>query len=485
MKTTLHCLMLFVLMTASASYTYADITDVNSIAELKTKKSGTYKYNIAEGTMVYSVYNDNYSGVYIYLWDGTEGLRVNGLYDGDIKEFVDNNPVGKEISGSITAAFSPDTPNGCTMICNATMTEGCSFDAVSGGESAIEPKDITIGELEAAASEGYSVDFAYVRIHGYVSFSNYAKYMFDDQGGKILISNTNSIVSVEDFNMANNNMDGKLQGAAIITRSRDRDNNVYIDCSVGIVSDDWFLSEGKHEAPAVNFDADGEYTNTTEYPLANATIDNLTMNAGCLTTISLPFAITKTQIESVFGEGTEIYSLKYSGNSSIGETTAVIDLTTFDYTYGMSASSVYAIKPAKDVDAPCFEEVQISGAAYEASSVYTDWNTTTYESLYFKGTFSRKELDAAKCLVLDTDGNLTKPAGAVKGFTGYFEVPERIAEAEGAILTIDGKGISTAIKGVADNRPETGEAVYNLNGQRIIKPSHGIYIRGGKKHIAR
>lgn len=43
---------------------------------------------------------------------------------------------------------------------------------------------------------------------------------------------------------------------------------------------------------------------------------------------------------------------------------------------------------------------------------------------------------------------------------------------------------ATAIHSITEY-PSTDNTIYNLNGQRISKPSHGLYIQGGKKYLAK
>lgn len=131
----LRCLFLFALAAfVGTRVSAADVSDVNTIEELKGKAAGTYRFHFGGNVMVYGVYNDEYAGASLYLWDGAEGVRVTAQYDGAMKEIVDASPVGKALTGTVTAIWNPSSNDGCTLLVNTYRDERCSFDAVMGGE---------------------------------------------------------------------------------------------------------------------------------------------------------------------------------------------------------------------------------------------------------------------------------------------------------------------------------------------------------------
>lgn len=413
-----------------------EVTDVNSIEELLGKTAGTYKLHLQPGTMVYGAYNDEWSGAYVYLWDGNRGLRVNGQYEGKLKDFVDANPVGKAIEGTMTVVYQPSTINGSTVLCNTVNDERCSFDATVGEKLDVEPKAVTIAELNAAAKEGHAMDFAYVSIHGYTEYK-YNKYMFDDAGDRMWLTNPGEIVPPADFNAANDNMIGTLCAAYIQEVDPQSGVSSY---TLGVVNNDWYTAEKPRETTSVEFDADQPYDMTKGYHSADVTIKNLTFTKGEPALINFPFAMTAEQVKANFGEGTKLYYMdNYKGNHKLTTDEATFDLQPYNWAKdGTEAEKIYAIIPGKDVtaDTPLeFDGVAISEYQAEGHNSYTDWST--FEKIQIWGTYSPKEIDATTCLVFGKDGSLVAPTSKVKGFTGYFEVPASVIAGKGATVVLN------------------------------------------------
>lgn len=468
----------------AAALSAADVTDVNGIEELKGKPAGTYRFNIPAGTMVYGVYNDKYTGAYLYLWDGSRGLRVCALYEGKMKDVVDASPVGKALTGSVTAIWSPSSNDGCTLVCNTYRDERCSFDASLGEALQLEPKPMTVSEIEAAVNGGCSADFAYVKVHGYTLYVDYMKYMYDDNGDRMMIDNPYKILPYDEFNQAYDNMEGTFTGCVAVSRITGKEG-VTVTPSLCVINENWFESEGLRPAEKVVLDADGTYDAAKGYPVADVTIVNLGFKAGVPTLVNMPFAMTADHVTTNFGTEARLYTMSgYSGNHVAADDEAVYDLKSFDYNAGStSAGSVYVLVPSVDTGELCFEGVSINPSQPEGYVAYTDWST--YNSIYMKGTYGSKEVDASKCVVFGADGEVAPPAAAVKGFTGYFEVSPGVISGKGVKVLLD--GVSTSVAGVrVDSRPADGKT-YDLCGRRVDaeNPARGIYIRNGKKVILR
>jgi hypothetical protein len=82
--------------------------------------------------------------------------------------------------------------------------------------------------------------------------------------------------------------------------------------------------------------------------------------------------------------------------------------------------------------------------------------------------------------VVPSTGKIQKGGAnaTMKGFRAYFELP---AGANGARMIIDGEDV-TAISSIITDA-ENGNAIYNLNGQRVNAATKGVYIINGKKMI--
>lgn len=460
----------------------ADVTDVNGIDELKGKPAGTYRFNIPEGTMVYGVYNDKYTGAYLYLWDGSRGVRICALYEGKMKDVVDASPVGKALTGTVTAIWSPSSNDGCTLVCNTYRDERCSFDASLGGELSLEPKTMTVAEIAAAVKEGYSADYAYVKVHGYTLYVDYMKYMYDDGGDRMMIDNLCKVLSYDEFNTAHNNMEGTFTGCVAVSRVTDKGGTT-VTPSLGIIDEKWFEAEGRHPAEEVILDADGSYDGEKGYPIADVTIKNLNLKKGVPALINMPFAMTAEHVKTNFGQEAKLYAMNsYSGKHVAADDEAVFDFSSFDYnTKSAAAGSIYIIVPSVDTEDLRFEGVQINPSQTEGYLSYTDWST--YNSISVRGTYSRKNIDASKNVVYDADGNLSAPTESIKGFTGYFEVLPGVVSGKGVKVLLDGE--TTGVRTIAAEKQPLDDCTYDLGGRRVNPENmgKGIYIRSGKKVV--
>lgn len=409
----------------------ADVTDVNSIRELKGKSAGTYRFHFEEGTVIYGVYNDRAAGGYLYVWDGTQGLRINGLYEGALKEIIDASPVGRTIKGTVTAIYSPTSNDGCTLMCNTYRDEQCSFDAQLGEAGTITPRAVSVSDIVSAVEKpgDYSMDFAYVTVHGHTLYIDYQKYMYDDNGDRIIMSNPVRVYdNLTAFNDACDGMKGTLTGAVIVNRITDQYGTT-VNYSIGVMGDDWFDAESELETPELELDAEGEYKGAS-YPNVSVTVKNLSMKAGLPAIIDLPFSMTEEHIKNNFGEGTRLYYMDRSaGNHSITASEVTFDLTEWNYAANATAADkAYVIVPQKDITADTrlsFDGVEIQEWQTEGYTYYTSFATGT--SIYFKGTFSPKVISGeSKYLVYDKEtGELVELSSGseIKGFSGYFEAP--------------------------------------------------------------
>jgi len=63
----------------------------------------------------------------------------------------------------------------------------------------------------------------------------------------------------------------------------------------------------------------------------------------------------------------------------------------------------------------------------------------------------------------------------------YFKVGDLPAGAKVSLVFDD--NTTTDIESISTDCQDSGDAYYNLNGQRVENPQHGVYIRNGKKII--
>ena len=148
---------------------------------------------------------------------------------------------------------------------------------------------------------------------------------------------------------------------------------------------------------------------------------------------------------------------------------------TFSEANSIEAGKPYLVKPDADIVNKTFENVTLS--ATSAAEI-----TQGTSTLAFIGTYSPKELKTDKTeQFLTASGQLAYPKtsanATIKGMRAYFYVPDGVT----ARIFIDGEttGVNEVRGKMADGRSD----IYNLNGQKVLNPTKGLYIVNGKKMV--
>lgn len=180
-------------------------------------------------------------------------------------------------------------------------------------------------------------------------------------------------------------------------------------------------------------------------------------------TIALPFAVTDL---SVFGEGAKAYELTGYNDGALN----------FKAAETLKAGSPYVLYVETAAEANGnfkFKGVDITA---------TEPATVGFNDAKFVATYAPMEAGTmtGKYGVVPSTGKIQKGGAnaTMKGFRAYFELP---AGTNGARMIIDGEDV-TAISSIITDA-ENGNAIYNLNGQRVNAATKGVYIINGKKMI--
>ena len=179
-------------------------------------------------------------------------------------------------------------------------------------------------------------------------------------------------------------------------------------------------------------------------------------------TIALPFALTDL---SVFGEGAKAYELKGYNDGALNFAPVTALESGMPY--------VLYVETAAEANGNFkFEGVDIT--ATEPTAV--EFNSAKFEPTYAPmaaGTMT------GKYGIVPTTGKIQKGSAnaTMKGFRAYFELPT----GANARMIIDDEDV-TAISSIITDA-ENGNAIYNLNGQRVNAATKGVYIINGKKMI--
>lgn len=184
--------------------------------------------------------------------------------------------------------------------------------------------------------------------------------------------------------------------------------------------------------------------------------------SGTYNTIILPFDMSADEIATAFGEGTTIASL------------ASYDAEKNNYSFqtatDIQAGVAYLIKPTAD-----------------GSHIYNFTGRTIDAAIddasLFVGSYDPQELQLGDKIV--AAGNKVKSlveAGRIKGFRAYFPADSG-SGAKSATFSVDGE--STGIIGIDGEIIETTGNIYDLQGRKVNKPQHGVYIVNGKKVVVK
>ena len=118
------------------------------------------------------------------------------------------------------------------------------------------------------------------------------------------------------------------------------------------------------------------------------------------------------------------------------------------------------------------------------AKAYQDEETADVSSNKLAGTAENKAVKTIEgnVYVLYNDGFTRATSGSIPAHRAYLVISDLDA---GARLWIWDDEDATAIGSVRDNSVVTKGALYNLNGQRVSKPTKGLYISDGKKFVVK
>ena len=231
-----------------------------------------------------------------------------------------------------------------------------------------------------------------------------------------------------------------------------------------------------------------EMATTDIEPATNVKVKVLrTINADEWSTICLPFAMTATQIQDAFGADVQIEEFKgWKVTEYDNDDNATAIEVTFASVSAIEANTPYVIKVSKAISEFTVNGVDID-AEDEPAVIVGKINKGTFGS--FTGSYVPTIIDE-ECLFL-SENKFWYSVGKtnMKGFRAYFYFQDVLADynneagADARVQFSFGDGETT---GVADINRETttnNGSFYNLNGQRVEKPTKGLYITNGRKVV--
>lgn len=180
-------------------------------------------------------------------------------------------------------------------------------------------------------------------------------------------------------------------------------------------------------------------------------------------TIALPFAVDDL---SVFGEGAKAYKLtSYNDGALSFEPITALESGMPYVLYVETAAEANGNFKFKGVDITATEPATVGFNDAKFVATYAPMAAGTMTGKYG---------------VVPSTGKIQKGGAnaTMNGFRAYFELP---AGTNDARMIIDGEDVTAIISIIT--YAENGNAIYNLNGQRVNAATKGAYIINGKKMI--
>ena len=207
-----------------------------------------------------------------------------------------------------------------------------------------------------------------------------------------------------------------------------------------------------------------------------------TINQGEWSTICLPFAMSQSQMESVFGSNVQLASFAgYEATKNAQDQVTAIAVNFMDAT-SIEPNKPYIIKATKNVTEIDLDNVTID--AREAVTAAVERTSTQWSEMignYVAGTTLK-----ANTLFL-SGGMFWYSAGKtiMNGFRAYFDFSDvlDVKNLAGSRIKIAFNEETTGIQTVGIVEDNMGN-VFDLQGRRVEKPAKsGLYIKNGKKVI--
>ena len=214
-----------------------------------------------------------------------------------------------------------------------------------------------------------------------------------------------------------------------------------------------------------------------------------TINANEWSTICLPFAMTKTKFQNAFGS--DAILKEYKGYTTEMDwdtytpTAIVLKFDDFVWANALTKTATgtpYLIKTTKDIESFDVDNVTISIDLTDVSAGDNNGFTGKFKGVLAKTTIPDKGLFISGNKFYYSTGK-TK----IKAFRGWFNleaiynVPFNID----APIFFSFDNETTSINMVKGEGIVTNGEVYNLNGQRVMSPNKGLFIKNGKKILVK
>ena len=227
--------------------------------------------------------------------------------------------------------------------------------------------------------------------------------------------------------------------------------------------------------------------NSTTAPIARTGVNvkvNRTIKAGEWSTICLPFTMTKSQAETVFGSDVTVKT--FTGyTATIDELTLIpsaIVMNFADYNLSalkpLKAGNPYLIKTSKDISSFELDGVNVSSTTSDVSVKETNYELDGK----FKGVLAKTTVPDKGLFISGNKFYYSTGKTNIKAFRGWFELQAIIDSPVSFDARIDFNfDETTGIKEVHGSA--NVEGTYDLQGRKVEEPVKGLYIVNGRKVV--
>ena len=212
-------------------------------------------------------------------------------------------------------------------------------------------------------------------------------------------------------------------------------------------------------------------------------------------TICLPFAMTEAQTKTAFGDDVQIADFmgcEATYDDATGEDIVALKVN-FDNLTAMEANHPYIIKVASDVAEFSVEGVDITSSdelsVDRNEDKYKRNGKWYYDYNSFIGTYEAgTEIPENSLFLSDNKFWYSTGLTKTKAFRGYFTfymVLSDISTAEARISMGFSDDKTTGIAEIENKKLTNDNSTYDLQGRKVLKPVKGLYIRNGRKEVAK
>ena len=213
-----------------------------------------------------------------------------------------------------------------------------------------------------------------------------------------------------------------------------------------------------------------------------------TIKAGEWSTIVLPFTLTKTVAEGIFGNDVELaefsgFAVDYGDDEdNVTPLAITINFTTYTMTARkpLTGGKPFLIKTSKDISSFEADEVTLTGAVTDVTKA-DEYET----SGKFTGSFVKTQVPADGLFLNDNKFWYSTGKTNIKAFRGWFAL-DAVLDKEtdfGVKFNFFLDGQPTHIDEMVNGQSSNGKW-YDLSGRKLTQPrTKGVYVIDGKKVI--